>query len=233
MSNNNLPVIAIDGPAGAGKSTIAKELAERLNIPYLDTGAMYRALTYWALQHQVEIDDPEGLRDLYKEIVMDVRFAQGKQEIYIDETDVTPYLRLKDVSELVSPLSAHPFIRELMVKKQREIAARNGIVLDGRDIGTVVLPDAPLKIFLTASLEERTRRRHLDFANLGISMDFEQLKEEIAARDLRDSTREIAPLEQAKDACLVDTTNLNIEEVVDLIIALLKQKNLLPEGNCL
>src|SRR5665647_2686382 len=150
-------VIAIDGPAGAGKSTIAKLLAEHLKIRYLDTGAMYRALTWRALEEHIAIEDAAELAALFRRICMEVILAEQGQRILLDGIDATPYLRLQKVSELVSPLSAHGEIRKIMVEKQRAMAVEGGIVLDGRDIGTVVLPDAPLKIYLTASLEERTR----------------------------------------------------------------------------
>lgn len=229
MSLHKMPAIAIDGPAGAGKSTVAKLLAQRLSIPYLDTGAMYRALTWYALKNRVSIYDVEALQSLYKDLRMEVEFDEICQRITVNGEDTTPHLREKEVSELVSPLSAHPFIREIMVLKQREIAKRAGTVLDGRDIGTVVLPDAPLKIFLTASLSERTRRRLVDFQNMGLEMSFDELSAEIAARDLRDSTRATAPLRQAEDAYLLDSTDLTVEEVVEVIIGLLKERNLLSE----
>ncbi len=222
-------VIAIDGPAGAGKSTIAKLLAERLKIRYLDTGAMYRALTWRALQDQIAIEDEAGLAALFRRLNMEVILAEQGQRILLDGVDATPFLRLPKVSELVSPLSAHGEIRKIMVEKQRKMAAEGEIVLDGRDIGTVILPDAPLKIYLTASLEERTRRRLKDYACQGIQMCFADLMQEIAARDQRDSSRQHAPLLQAKDAVYLDSTVLNQIQVVEMIEELCRQRGLLAE----
>lgn len=224
-------VIAIDGPAGAGKSTIAKLLAQRLNILYLDTGAMYRALTWRALQDGIAITSGHELADLFRKIKMEVILSAEGQKILVDGVDTTPYLRLKQVSELVSPLSAHGEVRKIMVEKQREMAEKGGIVLDGRDIGTVVLPQAPLKIFLTATLEERTRRRMLDFQELGVEIDFETLKNEISTRDARDSSRQHAPLQQANDAIFIDSTEMTAEEVAAKIEELCFQRGLMREEN--
>ena len=224
-------VIAIDGPAGAGKSTIAKLLAQRLNILYLDTGAMYRALTWRALQDGIAISSEHELADLFRKMKMEVILSAEGQRILVDGIDTTPYLRLKQVSELVSPLSAHGEVRKIMVEKQREMAEKGGIVLDGRDIGTVVLPKAPLKIFLTATLEERTRRRMLDFQELGVEIDFETLKNEISTRDARDSSRQHAPLQQANDAIFIDSTEMTAEEVSAKIEELCFQRGLMREEN--
>ena len=224
-------VIAIDGPAGAGKSTIAKLLAQRLNILYLDTGAMYRALTWRALQDGIAISSEQELADLFREMKMEVILSAEGQKILVDGVDTTPYLRLKQVSELVSPLSAHGEVRKIMVEKQREMAEKGGIVLDGRDIGTVVLPKAPLKIFLTATLEERTRRRMLDFQELGVEIDFETLKNEISTGDARDSSRQHAPLQQADDAIYIDSTEMTADEVAAKIEELCVQRGLMREEN--
>lgn len=226
-------VIAIDGPAGAGKSTIAKLLAQRLNILYLDTGAMYRALTWRALQDGIAITAEHELADLFRKIKMEVILSSEGQKILVDGVDTTPYLRLKQVSELVSPLSAHGDVRKIMVEKQREMAEQGGIVLDGRDIGTVVLPKAPLKIYLTATLDERTRRRMLDYQELGVEIDFETLKNEISTRDARDSSRQHAPLQQANDAIYIDSTEMTAEEVAAKIEELCFQRGLMREANCL
>ncbi|MPM54500.1 Cytidylate kinase [bioreactor metagenome] len=222
-------VIAIDGPAGAGKSTIAKLLAQRLNILYLDTGAMYRALTWKALLLGISISDEARLADLFRKMKMEVVLSSDGQRILVDDEDFTPFLRQKEVSELVSPLSAHGEVRKIMVHKQRELAEKGQIVLDGRDIGTVVLPNAPLKIYLTATLDERTHRRQLEYQQLGISVDFETLKAEISARDCRDSSREHAPLQKAQDAVLIDSTDMTANQVAERIEKLCRDRGLIGE----
>jgi len=226
-------VIAIDGPAGAGKSTIAKLLAQRLNILYLDTGAMYRALTWRALHDGISITSEHELAELFRNMKMEVILSAEGQKILVDGVDTTPFLRLKQVSELVSPLSAHGEVRIIMVEKQREMAEKGGIVLDGRDIGTVVLPQAPLKIYLTATLDVRTQRRMLDYQELGVEIDFETLKNEISTRDARDSSRQHAPLQQANDAVYIDSTDMTAEEVAEKIEELCYQRGLMKEEKCL
>lgn len=213
MTYSNLK-IAIDGPASSGKSTVAKLLAEDFNLVYVDTGAMYRSLTYAAIQTETPIDDEEKLMQLLNqtEITFE-RVAEG-QLVYVNNQEVTDKIRGNDVTNNVSVVSSFEKIREELVNQQREIAKDSGVVMDGRDIGTVVLPEADVKIFLVASVNERAQRRHLENIEKGFDSNLEKIKEEIQARDEFDSNREISPLKQAKDAILLDTTSLSIAEVV-------------------
>lgn len=213
MTYSNLK-IAIDGPASSGKSTVAKLLAEDFNLVYVDTGAMYRSLTYAAIHTETPIDDEEKLMQLLNqtEITFE-RVAEG-QLVYVNNQEVTDKIRGNDVTNNVSVVSSFEKIREELVNQQREIAKDSGVVMDGRDIGTVVLPEADVKIFLVASVNERAQRRHLENIEKGFDSNLEKIKEEIQARDEFDSNREISPLKQAKDAILLDTTSLSIAEVV-------------------
>ena len=185
--------IAIDGPAGAGKSSVAKVLAKRLNCIYLDTGAMYRAVTWLAMQQQVPFDDLTGMDQLLKNLQLEFREEDGVQHLYCNGMDVTEAIRSTEVSANVSAVAMIPLVREAMVAQQQKIAADCDVLMDGRDIGTTVLPDARYKFFLTASLEERARRRYLELQQKGVSVDLEQLKQDIALRDQKDSQREVSP----------------------------------------
>ena len=207
--------IAIDGPAGAGKSSVAKVLAKRLNCIYLDTGAMYRAVTWLAMQQQVPFDDLTGMDQLLKNLQLEFREEDGVQHLYCNGMDVTEAIRSTEVSANVSAVAMIPLVREAMVAQQQKIAADCDVLMDGRDIGTTVLPDARYKFFLTASLEERARRRYLELQQKGVSVDLEQLKQDIALRDQKDSQREVSPLVQAPDAELIDTSHMTFDEVVE------------------
>ncbi|NQI69816.1 (d)CMP kinase [Streptococcus suis] len=210
--------IAIDGPASSGKSTVAKIIAKDFGYTYLDTGAMYRSATYLALQNGIDVTDQDGIVTLLAQ--HPIRFgrdAQGHQQVFVGEQDVTLPIRDNQVTNNVSAVAALPLVREELVRLQQEIAQAGGIVMDGRDIGTVVLPQAELKIFLIASVEERALRRFKENTERGIETDLEILKEEIAARDLKDSTREVSPLKAADDAITFDTTGVSIEGVVKFI----------------
>ena len=209
--------IAIDGPASAGKSTVAKILAKKNGFIYCDTGAMYRAITLAALENNVDMDSEEALTSLLKRLTIDFSQEEDGQHVFLNEKDVTNEIRTNDVTNSVSKVSAYKSIREEMVRRQQVIAESNSIVMDGRDIGTVVLPKADLKIFLVASVIERAERRYKENIAKGIETDFDVLKQEIADRDHYDSNRKNSPLVQAEDAILVDTTGLNIEEVVESI----------------
>ena len=210
--------IAIDGPASSGKSTVAKIIAKDFGYTYLDTGAMYRAATYIALQHQINPEESTQLLDLLDQYPISFgRSEDGEQLVYVGDVDVSHPIRENAVTNAVSAFAAIPAVREKLVALQQEIAQQGGIVMDGRDIGTVVLPKAELKIFLVASVDERAERRYKENLSKGIETDLETLKEEIAARDYKDSHRETSPLKQAEDAIYLDTTGLTILEVVEKI----------------
>lgn len=210
--------IAIDGPASSGKSTVAKIVAKDFGYTYLDTGAMYRAATYMAIKHQLEESDVEQLLELLDQHPISFgRSEAGEQLVFVGDVDITHPIREHAVTNRVSSIAAIPAVREKLVSLQQEIASQGGIVMDGRDIGTVVLPHAELKIFLVASVDERAERRYKENVSKGIETDLETLKAEIAARDYQDSHRETSPLKQAEDAVFLDTTGLSIEQVVEKI----------------
>lgn len=212
-------VIAIDGPAGAGKSTVAKIVAEKLGYTYIDTGAMYRGVAWKTLKQSQAATDEDILRAVQE---IDVRLActENGTRVTVDGTDVTQEIRTPEVTHIVSRVAALGPVREKMVELQRAMAADGAIVMDGRDIGTNVLPNADVKIFLTASVEERARRRYDEMKEKGYAVNFDELKREIALRDKQDSEREISPLRQAEDAVLLDTTSLSIDEVVAHVLKL-------------
>ena len=210
-------VIAIDGPAGAGKSTVAKIVAEKLGYTYIDTGAMYRGVAWKTLRDDKDAPDEAILRAVHD---IDVRLActESGTRVTVDGTDVTAEIRTPEVTHIVSRVAALGSVREKMVELQRAMAADGAVVMDGRDIGTNVLPNADVKIFLTASVEERARRRYDEMVAKGYAVDFDELKDEIASRDKQDSERAISPLRQAEDAVLLDSTALSIDEVVTRIL---------------
>lgn len=206
--------IAIDGPAGAGKSTIAKALAVALDAMYLDTGAMYRAFGLAMLRMGVDINDADAVASHADKLDISVDYVNGAQRIYIGDEDVTDAIRAPEISEAASATSAVPEVRVAMVALQRRIAEGHNVIMDGRDIGTVVLPDATLKIYLTASAEERARRRCLELKEKGTPQPYEQVLKEIEARDWRDTHREASPLKVAEGAVVVDTSEMTLEESV-------------------
>lgn len=212
--------IAIDGPAAAGKSTVAKIVAEKLSYIYIDTGAMYRALTYKAILEKVSLEDESTLMEILNGISIELLPGDNGQLIYLDKNDITDEIRSSEVTNSVSIVAKHKLVREEMVLRQQGFSKNGGVVMDGRDIGTHVLPDAEVKVFLLASVEERAVRRHNENIQKGFSSDLEKLKEEIALRDKLDSEREVAPLKKANDAVEIDTTSLSIEQVVDKIMEL-------------
>ncbi len=216
--------IAIDGPAAAGKSTIAKITAEKLGYTYIDTGAMYRALTYKALKQSIDMNNGQALGELLKETIISLEPKENGQVVRVDGVDVSEAIRSSEVTANVSQIAAHHPVRILMVEKQRQLGEQSGVVMDGRDIGTHVLPTAELKIFMTASVEERAERRYTENKARGIETSLEQLKKEIEERDEKDSNREVSPLRQAEDAVLLDTTAMSIEEVADEISRLAKER---------
>lgn len=216
--------IAIDGPAGAGKSTIAKILAARLGILYLDTGAMYRAVGYKAIKSGVSVSDLAAVENMLKNTTLDVKVEDGVQHVYLDGEDVSGVIRTPEVSRAASDISALPPVRHAMVDLQRIIAAKQDTVLDGRDVGTFVLPNAEHKFFLTASVEERAKRRYKELVGRGENCDFEKIRKDIETRDYNDSHRALAPLKKADDAVEVDTTFMTIEEVADKLATLISNK---------
>lgn len=212
--------IAIDGPAAAGKSTVAKIVAEGLEYIYIDTGAMYRALTYKAINSRTDLSNEAALMEILNEAVIELLPGKTGQIVLLDGTDVTNQIRSSDVTNNVSVVAAHEAVRVEMVKRQQRFAENGGVVMDGRDIGTHVLPNAEVKVFLLASVEERALRRHSENIEKGYPSNLETLKQEIAQRDKFDSEREVAPLRKAKDAVEIDTTSLSIQQVVDKIMKL-------------
>lgn len=213
--------IAVDGPAAAGKSTVAKMIAEQLNIVYIDTGAMYRALTLKAIQTDTDKTDETALIDLLAHTEITLSQASEKQIILLDGNDVTNDVRSQEVTNAVSYIATHEAVRIEMVKRQQQLADDISVIMDGRDIGTHVLPKADVKIFLLASVHERAERRHKENISKGFESNFEQLVKEIEERDYRDSTRKVSPLVQAEDAIAIDTTSLSIQEVVEKIISVI------------
>lgn len=215
--------IAIDGPASAGKSTVAKLVAKKLGYVYCDTGAMYRATTYAAKENHVAYDDDQGLKEMLEKT--EIRFvpAEPEQKVFVNETEVTKTIRLPEIANNVSTVSAQKSVRADLTERQRMIAEQGGIVMDGRDIGTTVLPNAEVKIFLVASVHERAVRRFKENVEKGIDTPLDVLEKEIEERDYKDSHRKISPLTQAKDAVLVDTTSLSIEEVVAKIMEIIEK----------
>ncbi len=216
--------IAIDGPAAAGKSTVAKIVANKLSYIYIDTGAMYRAITYKALQQQADLENEQQLAEILAHTQIELAPASGGQVIYLDGNDVTKEIRGTEVTNVVSIVSKHRLVREEMLQRQQDFAKDGGIVMDGRDIGTHVLPNAEVKVFLRASVEERALRRHMENKEKGIPSDLDKLKEEISLRDKLDSEREFAPLKKSEDAVEIDTTQLTIEQVVEKIMELAKER---------
>jgi len=219
-------VIAIDGFSSTGKSSISKVVADTLGLIHIDTGAMYRAITLFGLRNfkneKQEIDLSKLLQNL-NEISLEFRENSGKLEIYLNGENVSKEIRTTEVSDNVSFIAKQPEVRERLVVLQRDIAEKQGVIMDGRDIGTVVLPDADYKFFLTASADERARRRFLELQSLGIETTIEEVKQNLIERDRIDSEREISPLKQAEDAILIDNTNLNKEETIDLILSYIKK----------
>lgn len=217
MKNNT--IITIDGPAGAGKTTIAKEVAKRLGLLYLDTGAMYRALTLKALTEGITAKEEEKLVEMVKETILIAKKDDKKgMRIWVDGEEVTDKIRTEEVTNNIWWVCRVKDVRKKMKKLQREIGSSGGIVVEGRDIGTVIFPKAPYKFYLDASIEERAKRRWLEQTNKGMESDVEKIKQDIKERDDKDFTREIAPLKKAEDAVNIDTTGLTIEGVVEKIL---------------
>ena len=216
--------IAIDGPAGAGKSTIAKRVAKELSFIYVDTGAMYRAVALYLLKKNVDGKDPDEIARTCTGAAVSIEYRDGEQIVMLNDENVNPFLRTEEVGNMASISSANPAVREHLLQLQRNLAAENNVVMDGRDIGTTILPDADVKIYLTASARTRARRRFLELSDKGITCDMEEIKKDIIERDQRDMLREISPLRQAEDAVLVDSSEMTIDEVVETILHIYREK---------
>lgn len=215
--------IAIDGPAGAGKSTIAKMAAKKLDFIYVDTGAMYRAMALYFLCREIDAKDEKKIAEACEHINVTIAYQEGEQQVLLNGENVNAFIRTEEVSMMTSNTSKYPAVREKLLYLQRELAAANNVIMDGRDIGTCVLPDAELKIYLTASASERAKRRYLEQKERGVESDLAQIERDIIARDEQDMNREIAPLKQAEDAIYLDTSDMTIEEVVTKIVSLVQK----------
>lgn len=216
--------IAIDGPAGAGKSTIAKKVAKQLGYIYVDTGAMYRAMALFLLKEKVEPKDTEAVNEKCREADITIRYENGEQVVYLNGENVNAYLRTEQVGNMASVTSANPNVRKKLVELQQKLAAGADVVMDGRDIGTCVLPDAEVKVYLTASSQVRAKRRYDELTAKGEVCDINVIEKDIIERDHQDMTREISPLRQAEDAVLIDSSDMTIDEVAVQIMELAGQK---------
>ena len=210
--------IAIDGPAGAGKSTIARAAARSLGFLYVDTGAMYRAIALHLLRNHVEAEDTDKIEELLADMTIRIIYSGGEQQITLNGENVTSQLRKEEVGNMASKSAANPKVREKLLQLQRDIARDNDVIMDGRDIGTFVLPKADVKVYLTASVEERANRRYLELKEKGQDADIKKIEEDIRTRDFQDMNRSIAPLKQAEDAVVIDSSRLSIPEVMDRIV---------------
>ena len=214
--------IAIDGPAGAGKSTIAKKVAKELSFIYVDTGAMYRAMALYLLEKNIQGD--EAIATACHVADISIRYENGEQQVILNGENVTAFLRREEVGNMASVSSANPEVRAHLLKLQRTLAKENDVVMDGRDIGTTILPDAEVKIFLTASPETRANRRYLELTEKGETCDMNEILKTIIERDVRDMNRAVSPLKQAEDAVLVDSSEMGIDEVVEKILSVYREK---------
>lgn len=217
-------VIAVDGPAGAGKSTIAKAVAKELGFIYVDTGALYRSLAFYFLSQGVAASDEKTIQSLLPAISVQILYQDGMQRVLLNEEDVTDQIRQEAVGTMASTISSYPCVREKLLGLQREIASEQDVIMDGRDIGTQVVPDAPLKIYLTASVEARAQRRYLELKQKGEEEPLEEVQAAIERRDYQDMHRSVAPLRQAEDAVYVDTSHMDIPQVLTCILNLYEQR---------
>lgn len=216
--------IAIDGPAGAGKSTIARRVAKELSFIYVDTGAMYRAMALYLLRKEVNKDDTEQIGNICQDAEISIEYQNGEQIVLLNDENVNSYLRTEEVGNMASVSSSVPLVREKLLSLQRKLARDMSVVMDGRDIGTTILPDADVKIYLTASSLTRAKRRYLELQEKGTVCNLDEIQKDIEERDQRDMNREISPLRQAEDAVLVDSSDLTIQQVVDRILQIFRSK---------
>ena len=214
--------IAIDGPAGAGKSTIARKLAADLGYVYVDTGAMYRAMAYFFIQNNIACDDEKAIAEACKDVDVTIQYKDNEQQVILNGKNVNGVIRNEEVGNMASATSVYPVVRTKLVELQRQLAERENVIMDGRDIGTCILPNADVKIFLTASAEERARRRYLELQSKGDNTPYDVVLADIKERDYRDTHRDIAPLKQAEDAVYLDTSNMTIEEAAAKVVELAK-----------
>ena len=216
--------VAIDGPAGAGKSTIARAASKELGFIYVDTGALYRAVGVYCLRNGITTTDADGVGAVLNEINVELKFIDGVQHVYLNEDDVSTEIRLPEASMAASNVSAIPSVRAFLFDLQREIAAKNNCIMDGRDIGTVVLPDAKVKIFLTADPEERAMRRFKELEEKGSTVTYQEVLDDLKVRDYNDSHREIAPLKPAEDSVVINTTGNTLEQSIELIVKTIQER---------
>lgn len=212
--------VAIDGPAGAGKSTIAKAVAAKLGFIYVDTGAMYRAIALYLLNHNIASDDEKAIEESLDDINVEIAYVDGSQQVLLNGDNVSKEIRREEVGNMASATSVYGCVRNKLLSLQRELARKSDVIMDGRDIGTCVLPDAQVKIYLTASVDCRAQRRYKELVEKGETPVLEDIKKDISDRDYRDMHRDIAPLKQAEDAVCVDSSDMTIQEVVDTIVRL-------------
>ena len=212
--------VAIDGPAGAGKSTIAKAVAAKLGFIYVDTGAMYRAIALYLLNHNIASDDEKAIEESLDDINVEIAYVDGSQQVLLNGENVSKEIRREEVGNMASATSVYGCVRSKLLSLQRELARKSDVIMDGRDIGTCVLPDAQVKIYLTASVDCRAQRRYKELVEKGETPVLEDIKKDISDRDYRDMHRDIAPLKQAEDAVCVDSSDMTIQEVVDIIVGL-------------
>lgn len=217
--------IAIDGPAGAGKSTIAKLLAKKMGYIYVDTGAMYRAMAVHFSKNAIDADNEDVVNDAVKSVDINITYSDGVQQVILNGENVTSLLRTEETGRMASKTSKYPSVRKKLVDIQRQLAGKENVIMDGRDIGTVVLPDAFCKIYLTASSDARAKRRYDELTEKGEKCNYDEIKSDIESRDYQDMHREIAPLKQADDAVYVDTSDMNIEQVVECLTQIIEEKS--------
>lgn len=216
--------IAIDGPAGAGKSTIAKKVAKALGFIYVDTGAMYRAMAYYFIKYNVSSEDVMAIEEHCKNIDITIEYVKEEQQVLLNGENISRFLRTEEVGNMASSTSVYPKVRQKLMDLQKKLAESSNVIMDGRDIGTCVLPNAQVKIFLTASVTTRAQRRFEELSAKGMNCNLSEIEEDIRQRDHRDMTREIAPLKQAEDAILIDSSTMNIDQVTEEIIQIYKRK---------
>lgn len=216
--------VAVDGPAGAGKSTISRAAAKELGFIYVDTGALYRAVGVYALRNGIGTKDSENIKKALKDITVELKFVGDVQRVFLNGEDVSTEIRTPEASMAASDVSAIPCVRAFLFDLQRDIAKKNNCLMDGRDIGTVVLPDAKIKIFLTASAEERAKRRYKELVEKGAKDTYEEVLADLEKRDYQDSHREIAPLKPAEDSIIVDTSDYNFDEAKNIIVNIIKER---------